>query len=213
SRPGGENAGGTYTISATLTPTTVLGNYDITYGTAAFTISKADTIVTAVGGAFTYDGSAHAGSGSAKGVHGEDLTPVTVAYTDGSHTVLTGAPVSAGSYLVAARYAGDGNYNAKQSAAVALTIGKAVASVSPAAKTKTYGGADPTLTGALAGFVAADNVTASYSRTAGETVATYVISATLSPAAVLSNYDITHNTAALDITNKGASVTPEPKTN
>ena len=46
------------------------------------------------------------------------------------------------------------------------------------------------------GFLAADDVTATYSRTTGETVGAYVISATLAPAAVLGNYDITHTPRA-----------------
>ncbi len=51
-----------------------------------------------------------------------------------------------------------------------LTIGQKAASVTPNAAGKTYGDVDPTLTGTLAGFLEADNVTATYSRTAGETV-------------------------------------------
>ena len=53
-------------------------------------------------------------------------------------------------------------------------------------------------------------MTATYSRTAGETVAggPYTISATLSPAGVLGNYDITYNTASFTINKKAASVTP-----
>jgi hypothetical protein len=47
--------------------------------------------------------------------------------------------------------------------------------------------------------LAADGVTAVYTRTAGETVGTYTISATLSPAGVLGNYNITYNTAAFTI--------------
>src|SRR5213079_542557 len=66
----------------------------------------------------------------------------------------------------------------------------------------------PALSGALSGFLVADGVTASYSRAAGETVGSYTISAALSPAGVLSNYDITYNTASFDITNTAASVTP-----
>src|SRR5206468_4448004 len=87
-------------------------------------------------------------------------------------------------------------------------ITKKAASVTPDAKTKVYGSADPTLSGALSGFLVADGVTASYSRTAGEAVGSYPISATLAPAGVLSNYDITYNTAAFAITKKAASVTP-----
>ena len=69
---------------------------------------------------------------------------------------------------------------------------------------------DPAFTGTLTGFLPADNVTATYSRTAGETVAgsPYLISATLNTSSrlsklrgrlddVLSNYTITYNTAQL----------------
>jgi hypothetical protein len=82
--------------------------------------------------------------------------------------------------------------------------------VTPNAASKTYGTADPSFSGTLTGFVAADSVTASYSRTAGETVAggPYPISATLSPAGVLGNYTITYNTAAFTIDKALASVTP-----
>src|SRR5204863_3602216 len=81
------------------------------------------------------------------------------------------------------------------------TIGKATASVTPNAAGKTYGAVDPALSGVLAGFVAGDNITATYTRTAGETVAgsPYTISATLSPSNVLGNYNITANTALFTI--------------
>ena len=74
--------------------------------------------------------------------------------------------------------------------------------MTPNAASKSYGDADPAFTGTLTGFLAADGVTATYSRTAGETVAgsPYTISATLSPAGVLSNYNITYNTANFTIT-------------
>jgi len=61
---------------------------------------------------------------------------------------------------------------------------------------KTYGDNDPNppTTGSGSGFVAADNVTATYSRATGETVlgGPYHITATLGPAGVLSNYNITN---------------------
>ena len=101
-----------------------------------------------------------------------------------------------------------GNYDITYNTAD-FTIDKA-ASVTPNAASKTYGSADPALTGTLSGFLAGDGVTANYSRTAGETVAggPYTISATLSPAAVLGNYAITYNTASFTIDKKTASVTP-----
>jgi heptosyltransferase-2/heptosyltransferase-3 len=78
-----------------------------------------------------------------------------------------------------------GNYNVTSNTAQ-FTINKAAASVTPNAANKSYGSADPTLTGTLNGFLAADNVTATYTRATGETVAggPYIISATLSPAGV-----------------------------
>ena len=63
--------------------------------------------------------------GTATGVKGEPLTPVNAAYKDASNNPLTSAPVNAGTYQVAARYAGDDNYNPKQSASATLTINKA----------------------------------------------------------------------------------------
>src|SRR5205823_15055255 len=102
-----------------------------------------------------------------------------------------------------------GNNNSSSNTPL-FTIGKATASVTPDAASKTYRAVDPALSGVLAGFVAADNVTATYTRTTGETVAgsPYTISATLSPANVLGNYNITSNTARLTISKATASVTP-----
>ncbi len=101
------------------------------------------------------------------------------------------------------------NYSAKTPGSASADITSKAASVTPNATSKTYGAADPPLTGALNGFLAGDAVTANYSRVAGETVAggPYTISATLTPAAVLGNYTITNNTASFTITKATASVT------
>jgi hypothetical protein len=71
--------------------------------------------------------------------------------------------------------------------------------VTPNAASKTYGQTDPVLTGTLTGFIPADNVVATYKRVAGEELGTYTISATLSPAGVLTNYQITYNPALFTI--------------
>jgi hypothetical protein len=82
---------------------------------------------------------------------------------------------------------------------------------------KTYGDADPSplATGNGTNFIAADGVTATYSRAAGETVlgGPYHIIATLGPAAVLSNYSITNagnnftiNKAPLTVTANNAAM-------
>jgi uncharacterized repeat protein (TIGR01451 family) len=211
SRTGGETvAGSPYTISAVLSPAGVLGSYAITYNTAAFTITQAEPTVVATGNTCGYSGGPCAGSGTATGVLNESLTPVTLTYRDAQNTVLAGAPVAAGTYTMVAAFAGNGNYTAKQSAPATITIGKLAASVTPNGASKVYGAADPALTGTLSGFLAADAVTASYSRAAGETVAggPYTISGVLSPAGVLGNYDVTYNTASFTIGKTSASVTP-----
>ena len=92
-----------------------------------------------------------------------------------------------------------------------LKINKKAASVQPNPATKVYGSADPALSGTLSGFLTADNVTASYSRTAGQTVAgsPYTIRAVLSPSGVLANYNIQYNTAAFTITPAPLTVTAD----
>src|SRR5262249_23232611 len=92
-----------------------------------------------------------------------------------------------------------------------FTINKRPASVTPNTASKIYGDADPALSGTLTGFLSGDNVTATYSRTAGETVGTYTISATLSPAGVLGNYQITYNTALFTINKRSITVTADAK--
>src|SRR5207253_8277301 len=104
------------------------------------------------GGTFNYDGNPHAGLGAAIGVQNEALTPVSVAYKDSSNALLTTAPVNAGSYSVAARYAGSTNYNQKQSASVALIINKADAVISVAAYSVTYDATAHTATGSAHGI-------------------------------------------------------------
>src|SRR5439155_1641605 len=101
-----------------------------------------------------------------------------------------------------------GNYDITYNTAE-FTINRKTASVTPNVASKTYGDADPALTGTLTGFLGADGVSATYSRTAGETVpdSPYTISATLSPAGVLGNYDIKYNTANLTINKKTTSGT------
>src|SRR5207244_3748772 len=82
------------------------------------------------------------------------------------------------------------------------------------ANSKTYGDSDPNplTSGSGSGFLAGDNVTASYSRAGGETVTggPYHITATLSPSGVLSNYNITNAGADFTINAKNATWTTNP---
>src|SRR5204863_273373 len=118
---------------------------------------------------------------------------VTATYSRATGETVLGGPYHITAALSSAALS---NYDVTNTGAN-FTINRKTASVTPNVASKTYGGAEPALTGTLTGFLAADGVSASYSRTAGESVAgsPYTISATLSPAGVLGNYDITYNTA------------------
>jgi uncharacterized membrane protein (DUF4010 family) len=90
-----------------------------------------------------------------------------------------------------------------------FTINKRAATWTTNAASKTYGDTDPTplTTGSGSAFLSTDNVTATYSRAAGELASppTYHITATLSAtsAAVLDNYLITNTGADFTIAKRG----------
>src|SRR5204862_2041562 len=101
-------------------------------------------------------------------------------------------------------------------AGASFTINTRPATWTTNPNSKTYGDADPNplTSGSGSGFVAAENVTATYSRAAGETVlgGPYHITATLSPSGVLSNYSITNVGASFTINPRPATVTADYKT-
>ena len=198
SRASGENAG-TYAINqGTLA---VTSNYTLTYIGANLTIAPRPVTATAdpktkvygdADPAFTYKIT----SGSL--VNGDTFV--------GRLTRVSGS--NAGTYAIQqGTLALNSNYSLTYVAAN-LTINRKTASARPKPASKTYGVADPPLTGMLNGFLATDNVTAAYSRISGETVAgsPYTISASLSPAVVLGNYDITYNTADFTINKATATL-------
>src|SRR5204862_4669662 len=96
----------------------------------------------------------------------------------------------------------------------AFTINRRDATWTTNPNSKTYGDADPTplTTGSGSNFLAADNVSASYSRAAGESVAgsPYHITATLSATGDLNNYNITNTGAALTINRRDAKIGRAP---
>jgi hypothetical protein len=164
------------------------------------TINKAatSTVVTVTNA--TYDGNPHGGTATVTGPASLNQA-LTVTYTGVAPTVYaasTTAPTNAGTYSASASYAESANYLGSSDTKT-FTINKKTASVTPDPVTKLLGAPDPPLTGTLTGFLASDGVTATYSRVLGESVGSYTISATLLPAAILSNYTITYNTAVFSI--------------
>ena len=177
-------------------------NYNTAAGSTTVTITKADATVNVTGYTGVYDGNPHGATGTATGVGGVALSGLVLGNS------FTNVPGGTATWTFTDT---TGNYN-NASASVAIVIAKKTASVTPVAGGKIYGAADPALTGSLDGFLTADNVTATYSRTPGQPVAVYVISATLAPAAVLGNYAVTYNTASFTISKATLTVTAENKT-
>ncbi len=152
---------------------------------------------------------------------GSPVTTGTVEFEDGETVLANMVPLggtgtailnistlSAITQTITALYSGATGF-AMSAGTVQQVVSPKAASVTPNASSKVYGSPDPELTGTLSGFLPADEVTASFARAPGETVEgdPYVISATLSPSGVLSNYDITYNTAPFTITPASLTVT------
>lgn len=91
---------------------------------------------------------------------------------------------------------------AVMSVAVQLTVNKLAATVAADNQTRAFGQPNPMLTGTLTGFLAADNISATYATTATPTtdVGTYAITpALVDPNARLGNYTVTPTAGTLTI--------------
>ena len=151
---------GSYTANASFAGNT---NYNAGANSAGITITKATPTVTATGGTFTYDGNAHAATGSATGVNAENLGSVTITYTPGGAT----APTNAGSYSATASFAGNTNYNAASSSAATITINKATPTVTATGGTFTYDGNPHAASGSVTGIGGANLGTPTFTYTPG----------------------------------------------
>jgi hypothetical protein len=209
---GAPSSPGTYTVQAVFPGSTdyKTASAQTTFVISVLTLPKPTVNVTDAGG--TYNGQPFPATATVAGTNGQpgstlEGVGLTLDYQqlDSMGQMIKDlgatAPSAAGSYQVTASFPGSTDYQAA-SATTPFTISQKAASVTPAASGKVYGSADPALTSTLSGFVASDNVTATYSRTAGETVlgGPYTISALLGPTSVLGNYNITYNTAVFTIT-------------
>ena len=210
-RSTGENVG-TYAINQgtlAISDGNSSNNYDLTFIGALLTINKRPITITVDVRSKIY--------GDADPTLTYQITAGSLKNGDSIIGSLTRAPgenvgtyaISQGTLAISDGNSGT-NYDLTFIGAV-LTINKRPASVTPNAASKTYGTADPAFTGTLTSFLVSDGVTATYDRTAGESVGTYTISATLSPAGVLGNYDITYNTANFTINKRAVTITADAK--
>ena len=157
------------------------GNYQLssTMATTAANITARPITATLTAQNKTYDGTNTEPNANMRcslmGVLSGDNTYVSCAATSGTFNTsqvatanLVTATVTisgaAGNYTLGAA----GTSTTSTSATATAHITAVAASVTPNAASKTYGTADPAFTGTLTGFLAADGVTATYSRTAGE---------------------------------------------
>ncbi len=188
------------------------GNYTLTEPTIMANITARAITVTAATNSKLYDGTTSAAALPTITV-GTLVTGDTANFSEAYASKNAGTGLT----LTPSGSVNDGNNGANYSVTFANNtagiIAAIPATVTPYASTKVYGSTDPIFTGTLSGFIATDYVVASYSRTPGETVngGPYTISATLNPASVLGNYNITFNTANFTITQAPQTITfPNP---
>uniref|UniRef100_UPI0025E5C28D MBG domain-containing protein n=1 Tax=uncultured Pedobacter sp. TaxID=246139 RepID=UPI0025E5C28D len=198
-RTPGENVG-TYAINqGTLT---LNGNYSLTYVGADLTIGAKTITVTAAAKSKTY--------GDADPALTYTFAPA-LATGDSFSGSLTRTPgENVGTYAITqGTLALSSNYTVTYVGAD-LTIGAKTITVTAAAKSKTYGDADPALTYTFAPALATgDSFSGSLTRTPGENVGTYAINqGTL---ALNGNYSLTYVGANLSISAKTITVTAAAK--
>src|SRR5258706_318915 len=128
----------------TLNATTSNGNYNSASGDATITISKADATIAVNGFSGKYDGNAHAASGSATGVKGEDLSSL---FDLGS--AFTNVPGGTAHWTFNAT-SSNGNYNSASGDAT-ITISKANAVIVVTPYSVTYNGNPHTTSGTATG--------------------------------------------------------------
>jgi hypothetical protein len=183
---------GATTYGPSATPPTNAGTYQVTAQTAgdannngatsspaALTIIKANPVVNAVGGTFTYNGSPQGGSGTATGGAGESLA-VTLSYSGtGATTYGPSAtpPTNAGTYQVTAQTVGNGNNNSGNSTPAALTINKATATINVTGYCATFDSNPHTASGTATGVISESLTGLDLSGTTHTPVGTYAADA------------------------------------
>ena len=183
-------------------------NYTNASGVADFTIGKAALTVTANDASKTYGG---ADPVLTYTVHGTFYNGDTAAVISGvSLATTTGAAATAGTHTITATGGTAANYAITDVNGV-LTVNQAALTVTADAKSKTYGGADPTLTYTPSGtlyytdsYAVISGVTLSTATGAAASAGAHTITATGGTAA---NYAITDVNGVLTVSQAALTVT------
>ena len=199
---------GTYPIEASGLTTT---NYSLTFSNGTLTITPFALVVTADNQSKAYGSANPALTGTLTGVqNGDNITATYATSAD------TGSGV--GAYPILATLVDPDGKLTNYSTTInngSLTVNPAALSVTADNQTKTYGQANPTLTGTLTGVQNDDNITASYATSADTSsgVGAYPILATLvDPDGRLTNYSATINNGSLTVNPAPLSVTADNQT-
>ena len=139
-------------------------------------------------------------------VTGTSAGPANGSVTVNANGTITYAPNLGFAGTDSFTYAISDGKGGTASASVTVTVSKRIATVTANGGTKVYGATDPALTATSTGFLAADGITVSETRVAGETVGDYKTTATAA-GATLSNYSVTYVDGNFSITKKSATVT------
>ncbi|WP_255358592.1 MBG domain-containing protein, partial [Terrabacter sp. Root181] len=200
----------TYAIIPTLHGDT--SNYTTQVNNGTLTITKAPLTITPANKTKVYGDANPTLTGTITGIKNAD--DITATYDT---TATTSSPV--GGYPITATLADPdtklGNYTVTKNTAT-LTVTKAPLTITADNKSRTYGEANPTLTGTITGIKNSDAITATYATaaTAATGVGTYTIVPTAvdSSPATLANYDLTPAYGTLTITKAPLSITAADKT-
>jgi hypothetical protein len=187
-------------------------NYTITWVTGTLTVTPAALLVQADHKSRAYGQANPALTATITGFVNGENTNVLGGALNLTTPADTNSPV--GSYPISAGGLTSTNYS--------ITFSNGMLTVTPYAlgvvadnKTRTYGAANPALTGTLTGVQNGDTITASFSTTAttNSPVGNYPIDASLNdPGNKLSNYSVTISHGTLSVTAAALSVTADHKT-
>jgi MBG domain-containing protein/Big-like domain-containing protein len=208
------SAVGSYAINAHVAAGTGadLANYDINLVNGTMTVTKAPLTVKAADQTKTYGDANPVFTGTITGTKNSDNLI-------DSYTTSAGAASGVGTYAINAQLAaGTGadlaNYNVNLVDGT-LTVTKAPVTVKADDKTKTYGDANPALTGKVTGTKNGDNLVDTYTTTPDATtgVGSYAVNAHLAagPGASLANYDVSLVDGTLTIVKAPLTITADDK--
>jgi sugar lactone lactonase YvrE len=222
----GNTALSTTYVSATNLTAAVPASLIATVGTAVVTVTTSG--VNSAAATFSINPDPQTITFPNPGAQTYGVAPITLTATSSStlpvsYTVTSGpATVSgstltitgAGSVTVQATQAGNSSYAAATPVSVSCTVNKAPLTVTASSTSGYVGAPIPTLSGTLAGAVAGDGLSATYSTTAivGSPAGSYPITAKLNdPNSRLSNYNVTNTPGTLTI--MAAVTTTQSSTN